>query len=71
MLQCQKRFGVTRDVATEDDEAVASLCAEWEAIMMHGLPCGKGKSRLLPLAKPKDNELGVLTIEQMNYRKKM
>jgi len=48
-------------MATEDDNTVAALCAEWEAIMMHGLPCGrggKGKSRKLPLTRPKDSELG-------------
>lgn len=60
MLQCQKRFGGKQEVATEDDETVALLCAEWEAVMMHGLPCGKGKSRRLPLIKHKDTELGVL-----------
>jgi len=48
-------------MATEDDDAVATLCAEWEAIMMHGLPCGrgsKGKSRKLPLSRSRDSELG-------------
>ena len=48
-------------MATEDDDAVATLCAEWEAIMMHGLPCGrvgKGKSRKMPHTRPRDSELG-------------
>jgi len=48
-------------MATEDDDAVATLCAEWEAIMMHGLPCGqggKGKSCKLPLRRSRDSELG-------------
>ena len=34
--------------------------------MMHGLPCGRGKSRLLALTKPKDTEFGVL-IELAKY----
>lgn len=69
MLQCQKRFGGKQEIATEDDETVAMLCAEWEAIMMHGLPCGKGKSRRLPMTKPRDNELGVLNCRMRNVGK--
>lgn len=64
MLQCQKRFGGKQEVASEDDETVALLCAEWEAVMMHGLPCGKSKSRRLPLTKPKDTELGTYAIAE-------
>ena len=59
MLQCQRRFGGKQEVATEDDDTVSQLCVEWEAIMMHGLPCGKGKSRRLALTKPKEAELGI------------
>lgn len=34
---CQSRFGSRSELATEDDESVARLCAAYEDVFSHGL----------------------------------
>uniref|UniRef100_A0A3B3WSB0 Sorting nexin 29 n=1 Tax=Poecilia mexicana TaxID=48701 RepID=A0A3B3WSB0_9TELE len=40
--QCQIRFGGRKEIATDSDSRVICLCAQFEAVLQHGLRKSKG-----------------------------
>uniref|UniRef100_A0A3Q0RHY6 Sorting nexin 29 n=1 Tax=Amphilophus citrinellus TaxID=61819 RepID=A0A3Q0RHY6_AMPCI len=40
--QCQIRFGGRKEIATDSDSRVICLCAQFEAVLQHGLRKSRG-----------------------------
>uniref|UniRef100_A0A8C2XYY8 Uncharacterized protein n=1 Tax=Capra hircus TaxID=9925 RepID=A0A8C2XYY8_CAPHI len=41
-LQCQIRFGGRKEIASDSDSRVTCLCAQFEAVLQHGLKRSRG-----------------------------